>query len=163
MVVNKEIEKFCYNCILNMSKFHLKNFDNIIVKKLTNKEKNLKKQFEKQYQYLNDIQFININKTENSKINPFKRAINEYSIVKMQNHYINENYNYKNKKWILQILESIIKNNINNRRKISIDDCVVLDIIDSTGGYYSLFHTDIEWFEFNNNDCFQVWYLIKND
>ena len=154
-------KKIIYNTGLKISDIILKNFY-LINYFNTIEEKKIKESYKKSYTVLNKLDIENISKTENTNIKPYKENINEYSIINMQNYFVNESYNYNNKEWIIKILKNIIKNNINYNRNITIEDCVILDVIDSSGGYYPRFHTDIEWFEFNNNDCFQVWYLIKN-
>ena len=155
-------KKIIYNTVLKISDIVLKNFY-LIDFINTIEEKKIKESYKKNYTFLNKLNTENISKTENTNIKPYKENINEYAIINMQNDFVNESYNYKNKEWIIKILKNIIKNNINYNRNITIDDCVILDVINSTGGYYPRFHTDVEWFEFNNNDCFQVWYLIKNE
>jgi len=47
-------------------------------------------------------------------------------------------------------------------RRLSMDDLVVIDVLESRGAYFPSMHTDVEW-NMYPTDGFQVWYLLEND
>jgi len=63
-----------------------------------------------------------------------------------------------------QCLENIIhskKVRLNNI-PITIDDCVIVDVLNTSLIKFNSFHTDIEYSNYNGN-AFNVWYLIENN
>ena len=120
----------------------------------------------KMYEFLKTVKIENIEKTNDNKISCFEQDINQYCILNYQDLLCdnNDNYNYKNKEWIDNLLIKIIDSNILKMdRKITLNDLVVLDILSTSGSYYPRFHTDLEWNDFEKSNGFQIWYLIKND
>jgi hypothetical protein len=63
-----------------------------------------------------------------------------------------------------QCLENIVKSQkiLVNNKKININDCIIVDICNTSKGIFSGFHTDFMYSNFTGN-AFNVWYLIENN
>lgn len=107
---------------------------------------------------------INFKNTFNKNINI--RNKNEYTILHKSytKNILNDLKNTNNHNTILtNLLKKILKNININGKKINYEDCMILDVLNSQGGYFPFFHTDIEWSAFNNNEGFQIWILLEDD
>lgn len=84
---------------------------------------------------------------------------NDYSILKFN---INTNELIEN--MALNCLQNIINNKTVylNNIPIKMNDCVIVDVFNTTLTQFNTFHTDIEYLNFNGN-AFNVWYLIENN
>ena len=102
----------------------------------------------------------------NQKINADRNKINEYKIINLKNLMVNakqlQRFNDPSKH-LKTLLSSILPHVHLNNRNLTIEDCVIVDLLVPKGSYFSKIHTDVEWDIFNKSDGFQVWYLIKND
>ena len=160
---------FLIEYIYNYAVYILRQFilNNSLLIWIINKGSELTIKYEqhKMYKFFETIKIENIEKTDINKISCLEEDTNQYSIQNYQKLLCDDNnYNYKNKEWIDNLLLKIIESNILNiDRKLTLDDFVILDILSSTGSYYPRFHTDLEWYDFKQSDGFQLWYLIKNE
>jgi len=100
--------------------------------------------------------FENI-KERSGTISPYNN-IQEWCIFTPKLSY---DYSSNKKKWIKELLSESLKK-IKYDRPLSVEDCVIVDVIDRHGSYFSSFHTDMEWALFPGSDGFQVWYLVYN-
>lgn len=101
----------------------------------------------------------------NKQINANRNNINEYTIVDMGDHYydVKRIINNRNRnESILRLLTETLKYVHLDGRSISPKDCVIVDLIQSSGQYFPSIHTDVEWETYNKQDGFQIWYLFKN-
>lgn len=102
----------------------------------------------------------------NQKINVDRNKINEYKIINLKNLMVNakqlQQFNNPDKH-LKTLLSGILPHVHLNNRKLTIEDCVIVDLLVPKGSYFSSIHTDVEWDIFNKSDGFQVWYLIEND
>jgi len=64
---------------------------------------------------------------------------------------------------IYNIIKNVLPHMNINGRNIKIEDCIVVDLLNSNIQSFPFIHTDIEWEIFNNSDGFQVWYLYENE
>jgi ectoine hydroxylase-related dioxygenase (phytanoyl-CoA dioxygenase family) len=128
-------------------------------------ELSIKNDYRKMYDFLNTIPIENINSSDsNTKISVSSKAINQYCIQHYQDLLVNKDYKYRNKEWIDKLLTRIIESNIlETDRKLCLNDFVILDVLANTGSYYPVFHSDLEWFDYQNANGFQLWYLINNN
>lgn len=81
----------------------------------------------------------------------------QYSMLDLSDMVIDASYNCIDN-ILLRILPFI---NLNNKG-VTIDQLVVVDIINTYGSYFPSIHTDIEWNYYPMNG-FQVWVLISNE
>lgn len=65
------------------------------------------------------------------------------------------------KQGVRAILERVLPHVQLANRSITMDDVVVIDIIEAKGAYFPSIHTDIEW-QMYPNEGFQVWMLLEN-
>jgi hypothetical protein len=63
-----------------------------------------------------------------------------------------------------QCLQNIVKSQkiLVDNKKININDCIIVDICNTSKGIFSGFHTDFIYSNFTGN-AFNVWYLIENN
>ena len=109
-----------------------------------------------------------INKYSPTKesINISKDSINQYKIVDLLNYKQNIEKVINNDNVEINIdklLSELLVNVHINNRLITIDDCIIINIVKNSGGFIPVLHTDIEWEIFNQSDGFQVWYLYENN
>ena len=132
-----------------------------------------------QHNYLNNnfykifpkekIRNINYKDFKNDyKVNIDKNLKNQYKIANLKNILPLMNKLYKEQnlldyKLLNNIFKEILKHVHLNGKKINIEDCVILDMIMSEGGYFPGFHTDVYWNTFDDNHAFQIWYLLDNN
>jgi hypothetical protein len=102
----------------------------------------------------------------NQKINADRNKINEYKIINLKNLLANakklQRFNDP-AKHLKTLLSGILPHVHLKNRKLTIEDCVIVDLFVPKGSLFSKMHTDVEWDIFNKSDGFQVWYLIEND
>ena len=103
--------------------------------------------------------------TKSKKINANRNNINEYTIADLSDNYLDVKRIINNKdrnESILRLLTETLKYVHLDGKSVSAEQCVLVDLIQSSGQYFPLIHTDVEWETFNKQDGFQIWYLFKN-
>lgn len=156
---------FFYQNILNIL-YDLTFFVFIDYRLLTeyNNQKYLYKNFDKIFTNIENINSENYYGVES--VNICRNSKNQYKIINMINDkYLIENIiNFSNVNINLyKLLEKILPNINLNGNQVNINKCIVLDLLYGSLQLFPSIHTDTEWNIFNKSDCFQVWYLYKNN
>ena len=100
------------------------------------------------------------------KINANKDLVNQYTIVDLGSNLcdVKRIINYRRRREsILKLLEVTLEYVHLDGKKMTVDDCVIVDLIQSKGQYFPSIHTDVEWETFSKHNGYQIWYLYKND
>ena len=115
--------------------------------------------------FLFNVKNININNQSKKSVNINKYEKNQYKIIKLdKQNEVKEIFNSNNVQFNLDTLLIKMLEHVNlDGSCISLDDCVIVDILKAKGSYFPSLHTDIEWGVFDKSDGFQIWYLYENE
>lgn len=143
-------------------------FDEII--HIVNKYKNTKIQkkiLDHEVKFINSIEkklyrfCKNYNYLSNKSYNRFMEIdeINNYTVLQ---------FSIDQTKSLKQMAKECLKNILNsqkillNKKSITLKDCIIVDVLETSLLKFSTFHTDAEYSNFTGNG-FNVWYLMENN
>ena len=101
------------------------------------------------------------------RINANKNLINQYTIVDMTKNldHVTQIVTHQ-QRWeenIIRLLLATLEHVHLDMKPIDPNNCVIVDLIQSSGQYFPSLHTDVEWETFYKQDGYQIWYLLEND